>query len=114
MNELTNINTYLLIIINNPLYHYIPADFQYEYAADANIGYKYLDLYDAVYKDLPKKHHVLKKKVKNYQFCHAKRFLGEGPAFCCKELADILTSTVVGYHTFLFLWHVAFFIGQEG
>ncbi|KAG2567278.1 hypothetical protein PVAP13_7NG344633 [Panicum virgatum] len=37
-------------------------DFQYEYAADADIGYKYLDSYDAVYKDLPKKHHVLKKK----------------------------------------------------
>ena len=64
MNELTNINTYLLIIINNPLYHYIPADFQYEYAADADIGYKYLDLYDAVYKDLPKNHHVLKKAKK--------------------------------------------------
>ena len=64
MNELTNINTYLLIIINNPLYHYIPADFQYEYAADADIGYTYLDLYDAVYKDLPKKHHVLKKSKK--------------------------------------------------
>jgi len=65
------------------------------------------------YKDLSKKHHVMK-KAKACELCHAKRFLGEGPAFCCKELADILTSTVVGYHTFLFLQHVAFFIGQEG
>jgi hypothetical protein len=43
-----------------------------------------LDPYDAVYKDLPKKHHVLK-KAKICEFCHAKRFLGEAPAFCCRK-----------------------------
>ena len=81
---------------------------------DADIGYKCSDPYDTAYKDLSKKHYVMKKVKKKHLFCHAKRFPGEGPAFCCKELADILTSTVVGYHTFLFLRHVAFFIGQEG
>jgi hypothetical protein len=35
-----------------------------------------------LYKDLPKKHHVLK-KAKNCEFCNAKRFPSEGPAFCC-------------------------------
>ena len=69
-------------MINNPLFHYNLADFQYQYAMDADSGYGGSDPYDAVYKDLPKKHHVLK-KAKNCQFCHAKRFLGEGPAFCC-------------------------------
>lgn len=52
-------------------------DFQYQYAVDDDIGYRGSDPYDAVYKDLPKKHHVLKKS-KNCQFCHAKRFLVKG------------------------------------
>jgi len=39
-------------------------DFQYEYVVDPNIGYKGSDSYDAVYKDLLKKHHVLKKEKK--------------------------------------------------
>jgi hypothetical protein len=37
-----------------------------------------------VYKDLAKKHHVLK-RAKNCEFCHAKRFPGEGLAFCCRK-----------------------------
>ena len=51
---------------------------------DPDIGNKGTDPYDAVYKDLLKKHHVLK-KAKNCQFCHAKRFPGEGPAFRCRK-----------------------------
>jgi hypothetical protein len=43
-----------------------------------------LDQYDAVYKDLPKKHHTLKKN-KNCKFYNAKRFPCEGPAFCCRK-----------------------------
>ena len=70
-----------MIIIN--IYHNIHADFKYEYVVDADIGYRCSDSCDAVYKNLPKKHHVLK-KAKNCQFCHAKRFPGEGPAFCCR------------------------------
>jgi hypothetical protein len=45
---------------------------------------KYSDQYDAVYKDLPKKQQTLK-KAKNCEFCNAKRFPGEGPAFCCRK-----------------------------
>jgi hypothetical protein len=37
-----------------------------------------------VYKDLPKKYHVLK-KAKKCECCHAKRFPGEGPALCCRK-----------------------------
>ena len=74
-NELTNINIYLVIIIN--IYHNIHADFEYEYVVDADIGYRCSDSCDAVYKNLPKKHHVLK-KAKNCQFCHAKRFPVKG------------------------------------
>ena len=36
------------------------------------------------YKDLSKKHHVMK-KAKAWELCHAKRFLGEGPTFCCRK-----------------------------
>ncbi|PUZ46146.1 hypothetical protein GQ55_7G026400 [Panicum hallii var. hallii] len=39
---------------------------------------------NAVYKGVPKKHHVLK-KPKTYEFCNAKRFPGEGPAFYCTK-----------------------------
>ncbi|PVH36974.1 hypothetical protein PAHAL_6G212000 [Panicum hallii] len=37
-----------------------------------------------VYKDLPKKHHTMK-KAKNYEFCNAKKFPCEEPAFCCRK-----------------------------
>jgi len=39
-------------------------DFEYEYVVDADIGYRCSDSCDAVYKNLPKKHHVLKKAKK--------------------------------------------------
>jgi len=42
------------------------------------------DRYDFVYNNLPKDHFVLR-KVPNCAFCHAKRFPGEGPAFCCRK-----------------------------
>ncbi|PUZ51593.1 hypothetical protein GQ55_6G200500 [Panicum hallii var. hallii] len=59
-------------------------DFHYEYVVDPDITFKYSDQYDAVYKDLPKKHHTVK-KAKNYEFCNAKKFPCEGPAFCCRK-----------------------------
>ena len=65
-------------------YFTVPTEFQYEYAVDVDIGYKGSDPYGTLYNDLSKKHHVLK-KAKNCQFCHAKRFPGEGPAFCCRK-----------------------------
>ena len=37
-----------------------------------------------MYVGLPETHHVLK-KVENYFYCRAKRFEGEGPAFCCRN-----------------------------
>jgi hypothetical protein len=42
------------------------------------------DPYDFVYRGLPENHLVLK-KVPNCEFCRAKRFPGEGPAFCCRK-----------------------------
>jgi len=71
-------------LINNPLFHYNLADFQYQYAMDADSGYGGSDPYDAVYKDLSKKHYVMKKVKKKHLFCHAKRFPGAGLAFCCR------------------------------
>ncbi|PVH31549.1 hypothetical protein PAHAL_9G176700 [Panicum hallii] len=59
-------------------------DFEYEYAVDPDTGSKGSDSYDVVYKDLPKKYRTLK-KAKNCEFCHAKRYPDEGPAFCCKK-----------------------------
>jgi hypothetical protein len=37
-----------------------------------------------LYKYLPKKQHTLK-EAKNCEFCNAKRFPGEEPAFCCRK-----------------------------
>ena len=37
-----------------------------------------------MYVGLPETHHVLK-KVQNCFYCRAKRFEGEGPAFCCRN-----------------------------
>ena len=42
------------------------------------------DPYVFVYPGIPGNHLVLK-NVPNYEFCHAKRFPGEGPAFCCRR-----------------------------
>ena len=42
------------------------------------------ETYDAVYKDLPTTHFVLR-KVPIYEYCGAKRFPGEGPGFCCRK-----------------------------
>jgi hypothetical protein len=39
---------------------------------------------DAIYQNLPKKHHVLK-KAKDCDHCGAIRFEFEGPAFCCRK-----------------------------
>ncbi|KAJ1296782.1 hypothetical protein BS78_01G328700, partial [Paspalum vaginatum] len=46
------------------------------------------DPYDLVYKNLPKRHLVLK-KVPNCEFCNPKRFPSEGPAFCCQKGKNI-------------------------
>jgi hypothetical protein len=47
-----------------------------------------------VYRNLPKKHHVLK-KVPDCQHCGALRFPYEGPAFCCRKgKVDIFTPDV--------------------
>lgn len=59
-------------------------DFQYQYAVDTDIGYRGSDPYDAVYKDLPKKHHVLK-KAKKLSILPCKEVPGEGPAFCYRK-----------------------------
>ncbi|PUZ38128.1 hypothetical protein GQ55_9G172300 [Panicum hallii var. hallii] len=59
-------------------------DFEYEYAVDPNTGSKGSDSYDILYKDLPEKYGTLK-KAKNCEFCHAKRYLDEGAALCCKK-----------------------------
>ncbi|TVU30138.1 hypothetical protein EJB05_21745, partial [Eragrostis curvula] len=42
------------------------------------------DPYDYVYDNLPKKHHVLG-HAPDCEHCGAKRFPGEGAAFCCRE-----------------------------
>jgi len=63
---------------------YHQKDEHYEYARDADAVRITNDRYDAVYKGLPKKPHVLR-KVKNCMSCRAKRFPGEGPAFCCRK-----------------------------
>jgi hypothetical protein len=42
-----------------------------------------VDPYDMVYHNLPKKHFVLR-RVKSCGYCSAKRFLLEGPSFCCR------------------------------
>jgi hypothetical protein len=39
---------------------------------------------DSIYRNLSKKHHVLK-KVRDYDHCGAMRFQYEGPAFCCRK-----------------------------
>ncbi|CAN6294799.1 unnamed protein product [Urochloa humidicola] len=59
-------------------------DFQYAYRREPGMCATQIDPYDYVYGNLPKKHHVLG-KAKNCEFCRAKRFPGEGPAFCCKK-----------------------------
>jgi hypothetical protein len=43
-----------------------------------------LDLYNMVYHNLTKKHFV-RCKVKPCGYCNAKRFLLEGPSFCCRQ-----------------------------
>ncbi|RCV11597.1 hypothetical protein SETIT_2G199000v2 [Setaria italica] len=42
------------------------------------------DPYDAVYKDLPTTHNVLR-KVANCEYCGAIKFPGEGDSFCCRK-----------------------------
>ncbi|XP_066341099.1 uncharacterized protein [Miscanthus floridulus] len=59
-------------------------DFQYECYMESESVAKKPDRYDFVYNNLPKDHFVLR-KVPNCAFCHAKRFPGEGPAFCCRK-----------------------------
>jgi hypothetical protein len=42
------------------------------------------DTYQWVYKNLPKKHHVLR-KVPTCEYCGALRFNSETPGFCCRK-----------------------------
>jgi hypothetical protein len=44
---------------------------QYEYFKDPELASKLPDQFDAIYKDVPKKHQVLR-KVKNCEFCYDK------------------------------------------
>jgi len=60
------------------------ADFQYEYSIQPMTKMNGPDPYNFVYVGLPETHHVLK-KVQNCLYCRAKRFEGEGPAFCCRN-----------------------------
>jgi hypothetical protein len=78
---ITRLLLILYLSLNILFFH---VDSQYDYAVDLDITFKYSDQYDTLYKDLPKKHHTLK-KAKICEFCNAKRFPGEGPAFCCKK-----------------------------
>ncbi|PAN06922.1 hypothetical protein PAHAL_1G298000 [Panicum hallii] len=59
-------------------------DFQYDYAVDPDITFRYSYQYDALYKDLPKKQHTLK-KAKYCEFCNSKSFPREEPTFCCRK-----------------------------
>jgi hypothetical protein len=60
------------------------AEVNFQYYRDPDLCPTGPDPYDGVYNDLPKKHHALR-KVKNCEFCSAKKFPGEGPAFCCMK-----------------------------
>ncbi|RLN03283.1 hypothetical protein C2845_PM13G08410 [Panicum miliaceum] len=63
-------------------------DVQYEYARDLGTMAYGPDHYDVVYANLPNKHQV-PKKAKFCEFCPAKKFLGEGSAFCWKKGTSI-------------------------
>ena len=60
------------------------ADVLYKTCRDPNVIPIDIDAYDAVYKNLPIRHFVLR-KVPMCEYCGAKRFLGEGPGFCCRK-----------------------------
>ena len=60
------------------------ADVQYKTCRDPDVIPIDIDAYDAVYKNLPIRHFVLR-KVPMCEYCGAKRFLGEGPGFCCRK-----------------------------
>ncbi|WVZ49677.1 hypothetical protein U9M48_001014, partial [Paspalum notatum var. saurae] len=67
---------------------------RYEYFREPNSNATKKDPYDFVYNNLPKSHFALK-KVPNCQYCGAKKFPGEGPAFCCRKgLVSICTTDV--------------------
>ncbi|CAD6256542.1 unnamed protein product [Miscanthus lutarioriparius] len=59
-------------------------DFKYEYSIESTTRTNGHDPYNFVYVGLPQTYHVLT-KVQNYFYCRAKRFEGEGPAFCCRN-----------------------------
>jgi len=60
------------------------ADVQYKTCRDPDVIPIDIDAYDAVYKNLPIRHFVLR-KVPMCEYCGAKRFPGEGPGFCCRK-----------------------------
>ena len=60
------------------------ADFRYRCYRQPDFQMPDVDPFDFVYKKVPKGHLVLK-KVPNCKFFNAKRFPGEGPAFCCRK-----------------------------
>ena len=60
-------------------------DVQYKsYRVEEPVGVMGPDPYEHVYDNLPNNHHVLEEAA-NCIFCGAKRFTGEGPAFCCRK-----------------------------
>jgi hypothetical protein len=65
-------------------YIFLYSDVHYEYYRAPEFATNLPDPFDTVYKDLPKKHHVLN-KVKTCEFCRAKIFPGEGPSFYCRK-----------------------------
>ena len=60
------------------------ADVLYKTCRDPNVIPIDIDPYDVVYKNLTIRHFVLR-KVPMCEYCGAKRFLGEGPGFCCRK-----------------------------
>ena len=65
------------------MYSFI-ADVHYKTCRDPDVIPINNETYDAVYKDLPTTHFVLR-KVPICEYCGAKRFPGEGPGFCCRK-----------------------------
>lgn len=56
----------------------------YKTRQDPDVVIQIQDPYNWVYKDLPKKHHLLR-KVPNCEYCGALKFPSETDSFCCRK-----------------------------
>ena len=75
------------------------ADVLYKTCRDPNVIPIDIDPYDVVYKNLTIRHFVLR-KVPMCEYCGAKRFLGEGPGFCCRKgKVNIFSAPIPGGET---------------